>query len=153
MQTAFAVAQQPVPKCILPEVEMNLGEVPILPYATPGTKEVPDSLIPYLNDFKVLLLSNHGIVSYAETIQEAHWNIEVTDAYCRILILTKQIGSPTQLTAQNMADLFKLKERIGLHDRRIDNPNLQSCDVPAPAPKNQTDWVTACKTCKTSEQI
>ena len=38
--TAFAVAHEPIPKCILPEVEVFLGEVPIATYETPGTPGV-----------------------------------------------------------------------------------------------------------------
>src|SRR3954453_15487402 len=34
--TAFAVAHEPIPKCVLPEVEVFLGEVPIAKYETPG---------------------------------------------------------------------------------------------------------------------
>src|SRR4051812_44048090 len=34
--TAFAVAREPIPKCVLPEVEVFLGEVPISRYETPG---------------------------------------------------------------------------------------------------------------------
>ena len=34
--TAFAVAREPIPQCILPEIEVFMGEVPIAPYETPG---------------------------------------------------------------------------------------------------------------------
>src|SRR4051794_37742656 len=34
--TAFAVAHEPIPKCVLPEVEVFLGEVPVAKYETPG---------------------------------------------------------------------------------------------------------------------
>src|SRR5207247_353114 len=39
--TAFAVAQEPIPKCVLPEVEVFLGEVPIAKYAPPGDQRLP----------------------------------------------------------------------------------------------------------------
>src|SRR5262249_46017031 len=34
--TAFAVAREPIPQCVLPEVEVFLGDVPITRYETPG---------------------------------------------------------------------------------------------------------------------
>ena len=37
--TAFAVAHEPIPKCILPEVEVFLGEVPIAPYETLAARD------------------------------------------------------------------------------------------------------------------
>src|ERR1700736_2874352 len=38
--TAFAVAGVPIPKCVLPEVEGFLGEVPLAVCETPGTQKV-----------------------------------------------------------------------------------------------------------------
>src|SRR5271169_5813426 len=46
--TAFAVAGEPVPKCILPEVEVFLGEVAISPYETPGSQLFADTIIPFV---------------------------------------------------------------------------------------------------------
>src|SRR5437588_256913 len=40
--TAFAVAREPIPKCVLPEVEVLLGEVPMARYETPGGQKYAD---------------------------------------------------------------------------------------------------------------
>ena len=48
--TAFAVAHEPIPKCVLPEVEVFLGEVPIAKYATPGDQRLPNTIVPYVKD-------------------------------------------------------------------------------------------------------
>ena len=45
----FAVAGEPIPKCVLPEVEVFLGEVPIAVYETPGTQKFADTIIPGRN--------------------------------------------------------------------------------------------------------
>ena len=34
--TAFAIAREAIPQCVLPEVEVFLGDVPITKYETPG---------------------------------------------------------------------------------------------------------------------
>ena len=34
--TAFAIAREPIPQCVLPEVEVFFGDVPITKYETPG---------------------------------------------------------------------------------------------------------------------
>ena len=39
--TAFAVAHEPIPKCVLPEVEVFLGEVPIASTRRPATSSSP----------------------------------------------------------------------------------------------------------------
>src|ERR687883_706546 len=38
--TAFAVAREPIPKCVLPEVEVFLGEEPVADYERLGTQKV-----------------------------------------------------------------------------------------------------------------
>src|SRR5438874_5647821 len=61
--TAFAVAHEPIPKCVLPEVEVFLGEVPIAKYATPGDQRLPNTFIPYVKVCNTILLANHETVS------------------------------------------------------------------------------------------
>ena len=58
--TAFAVAHEPIPKCILPEFEVFLGEVAISPYETPGGQTFADTVLPYVKDTDTILLANHG---------------------------------------------------------------------------------------------
>ena len=42
--TAFAVAREPIPQCVLPEVEVFLGDVPITRYETPGGQAFADTI-------------------------------------------------------------------------------------------------------------
>ena len=44
--TAFAIAREPIPQCVLPEVEVFLGDVPISQYETPGGQAFADTIIP-----------------------------------------------------------------------------------------------------------
>ena len=90
--TAFAVAHEPIPKCVLPEVEVFLGEVPIAKYATPGDQRLPNTIVPYVKDCNTILLANHGTVTWGPTLENAYFNTEIIDAYCRILILSKLLG-------------------------------------------------------------
>src|SRR5438067_8308530 len=62
--TAFAVAREPIPKCVLPEIEVFLGEVAISPYETPGSQGFADTVLPYVKDTDTILLANHGTVTY-----------------------------------------------------------------------------------------
>ena len=62
--TAFACARRALPAAILPEAVLLLGgEVPLAPYATPGTAEVAASIRPFIEHHQALLLSNHGVVA------------------------------------------------------------------------------------------
>ncbi|MBN1477194.1 class II aldolase/adducin family protein [Candidatus Sumerlaeota bacterium] len=135
--TAFAVVQEPIPKCVLPEVELFLGEIPILPYATPGTQALADVFDPFLEDFNVFLMANHGALAVSSNLLDAYHRLEVVDQYCRILILARQISGPRQLPDDAMAELFKIKERLGIPDRRLREGGVTSCSVPSPSPQNE----------------
>src|SRR5215470_4693463 len=117
--TAFAVAHEPIPKCILPEVEVFLGEVPIAVYETPGGQKFADTIVPYLKDCNTILLANHGTVTFGPTLEKAYWNSEIIDAYCNILILSRQLGRINYFSEQQTKELLDLKKRLGYDDVRF----------------------------------
>ena len=98
--TAFAVAEEPIPKCVLPEVEVFLGEVPIANYETPGSQKFADTVIPFVKKCNTIILANHGTVTFGPDLEKAYWNSEIIDAYCRILILARQLGRVNYFTEQ-----------------------------------------------------
>lgn len=133
--TAFAIVQDPVPKCVMPEAEVFLGEVPIVPYATPGTQDFATVLDPFLPDFNVFLLASHGALAIGRDLLEAYHRLETVDHYCHILINVKILGGPARIAPEKMADLFEIKRKLGLPDRRLRPGGSTSCDLPSPAPK------------------
>jgi L-fuculose-phosphate aldolase len=125
--TAFAVAHEPIPKCVLPEVEVFLGEVPIAKYATPGDQRLPNTIIPYVKDCNTILLANHGTVTFGPTLENAYFNSEIIDAYCRILILSKLLGRVNYFDEQNTKELLEFKKRLGYDDVRFHNKECSTC--------------------------
>jgi len=116
--TAFAVAREAIPSCVLPEVEVFLGNVPIAKYATPGGQEFAETILPFVAQSNVMVLANHGTVSYGESVERAYWWTEILDAYCRILILAKQVGRVEFLSEKHGWELLDLKKRFGFDDPR-----------------------------------
>ena len=54
--TAFTLAGYQFDSKVLPEAWMMLGKVPVAPYATPSTDEVPKLIEPYIMDSRAILL-------------------------------------------------------------------------------------------------
>jgi L-fuculose-phosphate aldolase len=133
--TAFAVVKQPIPKCILPEVEIFVGEIPIVEYATPGTQELADSIKPFLTDFSAFLLANHGALTIGKDIEDAYYKLEIVEEYCRVLLYTRQLDGYTQMTEEKVGELLKIKEKLGIPDRRLKPGTCLSCSEPSPAPQ------------------
>jgi len=119
--TAFAVANIPLPEGIHPEAEVFLGRVPIARYATPSTKELPESITPLIGpQTNTVLMGNHGSVSFSEkSLIDAYYKLEILDAYCRILLLTKPLGQANKLSNDQMAELLKIKQQFGYNDERL----------------------------------
>ena len=126
--TAFAVAREPIPQCVLPEVEVFLGEVPTTRYETPGSKTFAETILPFVHDTNVIVLANHGTVSYGENVERAYWWTEILDAYCRILILAKQVGNVEFLSKDESRELLDLKQEWGFDDPRL-KKDYENCDI------------------------
>jgi len=125
--TAFAVAREPIPQCILPEIEVFLGEVPMAPYETPGGQKFADTVLPFLGEgTNTIILNNHGTVSFDVDLEKAYWKTEIVDAYCRILLLAKQLGPVSYLDERESRELLDLKKKLGFDDPRF---HADDCDL------------------------
>ncbi|MBX3425437.1 MAG: class II aldolase/adducin family protein [Pirellulales bacterium] len=126
--TAFAVAREAIPQCVLPEVEVFLGDVPITKYETPGGKAFAETILPFVDRTNVIVLANHGTVSYGENVERAYWWTEILDSYCRILLLSKQIGRVEYLSHEKSQELLDLKKQWGFTDPRHEE-GFKNCDI------------------------
>src|SRR5256884_5319320 len=83
--TGFAVAGQDFHIFVLPELILQCGEVPIVPYGTSGTPELGDRLEPHLAGHQAWLLANHGAVTVGPTLDAAWIRMERLEDGARIL--------------------------------------------------------------------
>ncbi len=126
--TAFAIAREPIPQCVLPEVEVFLGDVPITRYETPGGQAFADTIIPFVDKCNVMILANHGTVSFGADVERAYWWTEILDAYCRMLMLSRQLGRVNYLNETESRDLLALKDKWGFADPR-NTEDFKNCDI------------------------
>src|SRR5262249_2686047 len=126
--TAFAVAHEPIPKCTMPEFEVFLGEVAITPYETPGGQKFADTVVPYVKDTDTIILANHGTITAGSDLMDAYFKTEIIDAYCRILILTRQLGRTQYYSDEKAAELIKLKPNLASRAVRLER-GLENCDL------------------------
>jgi L-fuculose-phosphate aldolase len=124
--TAFGIAREPIPSCVLAEVEISLGEVPITKYAMSGTQQFVDTVLPFVKKANAIILANHGTVSYGATVEEAYWRTEILDAYCRMLMLARGLGRINYFTEPEARALLEQKEQSGYKDPRS---GLENCDI------------------------
>lgn len=108
--TSFAIAGISLDKAILPEAVVQLGSVPVAPYATPGSQGVPDSIAPYCKTYNGVLLENHGALSWGRDIYEAYYRMESIEYYASVLMYTGYIiGKQNELSPSQVEELLDIK--------------------------------------------
>jgi L-fuculose-phosphate aldolase len=128
--TAYAITGRVPPSRIIPEFEVFVGKVAVSPYETPGTKAFAETVIPYVKTHNTVLLANHGIICWADTVTHAEWYAEVVDTYCWTLMLAAQLGVPiSQISEKHTNDLLNIKKSIGLPDARFDATGMKECQL------------------------
>ena len=95
--TGFAVAGEAIPGNLLPELIFVVGPVPLVPFGRPGTPELGDRVVPYLEGHNALLLANHGAVTMGGTLDEAWIRMESLEHCAKIIVAARAIGRPQPL--------------------------------------------------------
>ncbi len=106
--TAFTLAGFPFNSKTLPEVWFMLGKVPVAPYATPSTDEVPQSIEPYVMDSRAILLKRHGALTFGGSLMEACMRMEKLEHCAKTLFYASMLEDgkvPVPLTDKEIAKL------------------------------------------------
>jgi len=103
--TAFGVAGEGLRILVLPELTQLCGEVPLVPYGTPGTPELADRLEPHLAGHDAWLLANHGAVTVGPTLDVAWIRMESLEHAARIIFAARALGRVNELSPEAVARL------------------------------------------------
>ncbi len=127
--TAFAVAGVQPPTCMIPEFEV-FASVAIAPYRTPGTPEMGKLVADLTDKHNTILMANHGVVSWSHnTLEDAYFKMEILEAYCRTVLVASQLGKPVNtMTSDQLKDLLKIKQNLGIPDPRYGLKECELCD-------------------------
>ena len=127
--TAFAVASVIPPPCLIPEAEVFLGKVGLAEYQTPGTIENGNAVGIVGVDHQVVLMQNHGVITWGDSIEDAEWKMENIDAYCRTVWIASQLGSGLHsFGAAKMKELIAIRQKLGMDDVRAGTSECKLCD-------------------------
>jgi L-fuculose-phosphate aldolase len=118
--TAFAITGTVPPNGLIPEYEVFIGPAAVAPYDTPGTQAFAETVLPYVQDHNTILLQNHGVVCWSDTVTHAEWLAEILDNYCKTYLIAQQIGKPLSFISDSkIKEILSLKRRMGLPDARL----------------------------------
>ncbi len=112
--TAFTVAGIPLDRYILPEAVLTIGDIPTCEYGTPSTMEIPDSLMPYIQEHDAFMLKNHGALTVGNTLNRAFFTMEEVEFNANIMKMAMELGKIEEIPAEQMEKLMDLRVKMGI---------------------------------------
>ena len=112
--TAFAIAGIPLTQPIMPEAVIALGCVPIAPYGTPSTMEIPDAVEKFLPYYDAVLLESHGALTWSTDLLAAYHKMESVEFYAELLYKARQLGGPKEFDKATIEKLYEIRRKMGL---------------------------------------
>jgi len=126
---AFAIKGLRPPPRLIPELEVFVGTVAYTPYKTPGSPEIADEIFPLAPKHQSILMGNHGVITWGKSVEDAYFKMEITDAYCRTVILAQALPGAASIPCDKLDDLLAMKKKMGLPDNRFDLKPAELCEV------------------------
>lgn len=115
--TGFAVAGIPLTQCVLPEVIVALGGIPLAKYGTPGTEEFYQPVLKYLEDYDAFLLENHGALTIGSDVMSAYFKMETLEHFAHIAFTAIQLGGLNSLGERDVKKLLDLRKGFGIRTK------------------------------------
>jgi L-fuculose-phosphate aldolase len=109
--TGFAAAGIALTEPLVCEVVMGLGCIPLARYGTPGTSELAQTLEPYVPNYDAILMSNHGVVAYGDTLEHAYMKMETVEHFAQIALVTHLLGRQQPLKQVEIEKLISARTK------------------------------------------
>lgn len=103
--TTLALLGETLPEGLLPEAELFLRRVPLIPYETPGTAALAKLIRPHVRDGAAAILQNHGAVTWGANLSEAFMRTETLESCCRVWWQARAIGRPVPIPREKLDEL------------------------------------------------
>ena len=108
--TGYAVAGKSLDEYSMIETVIAIGSIPLTPYGTPSTNEVPESIAPFLKDHDVLLLQNHGALTVGCDLITAYYRMETLELFSKISLTAHMLGGAKEIPMPEIDKLLYLRE-------------------------------------------
>ena len=115
--TGFAVANKPLDEYSMIETVIALGSVPVTPYGTPSTYEVPEAIAPYLGEHDAVLLQNHGALTVGADVITAYYRMETLELFAQISLNAHLLGGAKEISRENIDRLISMRKGYGVTGR------------------------------------
>ena len=112
--TSFASAGIALDKAVLQETVIQLGVVPLAPYAAPGSEELAHVCSGYCRDYNAVLLEYHGATTWGENLEQALRRMECVEYYANAMLNLRLLGIDRPMTQTQIDGLIALRPKWGV---------------------------------------
>jgi L-fuculose-phosphate aldolase len=100
---------------IFPETTIEVGPVPIVPYAEPLTERLAENFVPFLPKYNSFLMQSHGLVTMSRgSIKETLLLVELLEMSAKSILQALRVGGIKELDRQAVKDLSNTMHTRGL---------------------------------------
>lgn len=128
---ACAGIELDLPSC--PAAACLSGRIPVAPYADFGSKKLAECVIPYVKDYHVINLANHGPIAWGKNPREAWYRLEDAEASAKLALELVKLGRLRPLSADQLDELFRV-HNPGITEksclRRVETTTNQEPAIP-----------------------
>lgn len=112
--TGYAVAHKALDEYSMIETVIALGSIPVTPYGTPSTYEVPEAIAAYLGEHDALLLMNHGALTVGADLLTAYYRMETLELFAKISLNAELLGGAKEISKENIERLISMRKSYGV---------------------------------------
>lgn len=123
--TGYAVAHKALDEYSMIETVIAIGSVPVTPYGTPSTYEVPEAIAPYLGEHDVVLLMNHGALAVGSDVITAYYRMETLELFAKISLTAHLLGGAKEISRENIDRLISMRAQYGVTGK---HPGYKKCN-------------------------
>jgi L-fuculose-phosphate aldolase len=112
MATSFAVAGKALDLHLIPEAVIFLGEVPLVPFHPPGSPELAEAIVPYLDDYDAILMENHGVLCWGSDVEQAYHRLETVEFCAQVTFTAQLLGGARELPKEPLDNLLAVRKMM-----------------------------------------
>ena len=121
----------------IPEIVVTLGGIPTVPFGTPGTNELGDSIRATLRCSDTVLMTHHGSVTLGANLLDAYKKLDMVEHTAKILYLAHSVGKAQPLDPENVRKLLETRGKLGI---QTTNTLENQCGAPSKHDRPELKW-------------
>ena len=112
MATSFAIAGKALDLHLIPEAVIFLGVVPLVPFQPPGSPELAEAIVPYLDEYDAVLMENHGVLCWGSDVEQAYHRLETVEFCAQVTLTAQLLGGARELPKEPLDNLLAVRKMM-----------------------------------------